>query len=96
MIPPQEKPCSSNPAGKILIIILKHRGYLQVYPEVPDGKELGFRYFVEEIDDNLKSSEIVKASLAECGIGINIKCCCHQRSFGMPRTLIQFFKEIMT
>ena len=38
-----------------------------------DGKELGFRYLVEDIDDNLKSSEIVKTSLAECGIGINIK-----------------------
>ena len=42
-------------------------------PDMPDGKELGFRLFVEDIDDNLKSSEIVKASLAECGIGINIK-----------------------
>ena len=40
---------------------------------IPDGMELGFRYLVEEIYDNLKSSEIVKASLAECGIGINIK-----------------------
>jgi len=42
-------------------------------PGVPDGKELGFRFFVEDVDDNLKASEIVKASLAECGIGINIK-----------------------
>jgi len=40
---------------------------------VPNGKELGFRFLVEDIDDNLKSSEIVKASLADCGIGINIK-----------------------
>ena len=40
---------------------------------IPDGKELGFQYLVEDIDDNLKSSEMVKASLAECGIGINIK-----------------------
>ena len=42
-------------------------------PEVPDGRELGFQYLVEDTNDNLKSSEIVKASLAECGIGINIK-----------------------
>jgi peptide/nickel transport system substrate-binding protein len=42
-------------------------------PDVPDGRELGFGYLVEDIEDNLKTSEIVKASLAECGIGINIK-----------------------
>ncbi len=42
-------------------------------PGIIDGKELGFRYFVEDIDDNLKSSEIVKASLEDCGIGVNIK-----------------------
>jgi peptide/nickel transport system substrate-binding protein len=39
----------------------------------PDGKELGFVYLVETIRDNLDSSEIVKASLGECGIGINVK-----------------------
>ncbi len=42
-------------------------------PGFTDGKELGFQYLVEDIDDNLMSSEIAKASLAECGIGINIK-----------------------
>ncbi len=42
-------------------------------PNIPDGKELSFIYLVEDIEDNLKSSEIVKATLAECGIGINIK-----------------------
>jgi ABC-type transport system substrate-binding protein len=41
--------------------------------EVADGSELGFQYLVEDIDDYLKSSEIVTASLAEGGIGINIK-----------------------
>jgi len=41
--------------------------------EIPDGTVLSFRYLVEDIEDNLKSSEIVKASLRECGIGIIIK-----------------------
>lgn len=42
-------------------------------PGESDGRELSFRLLVEDITDNLKSSEIFKASLSECGIGINIK-----------------------
>ena len=42
-------------------------------PGVLDGKELNFSYLVEDISDNLKSAEIFKASLGECGISINIK-----------------------
>ena len=41
--------------------------------DVPDGKELGFSYLVEDTSDNLKAAEIFAASLEECGIGINIK-----------------------
>ncbi|MDP2966064.1 MAG: ABC transporter substrate-binding protein [Pelolinea sp.] len=42
-------------------------------PNTTESKELSFTYLVEDIEDNLKAAEIFKASLAECGIGINSK-----------------------
>ena len=42
-------------------------------PNTTEVKELSFTYLVEDFEDNLKAAEIFKASLAECGIGINIK-----------------------
>ena len=40
---------------------------------IEDGRQLRFTYLVEDSLDNSAASEIFKASLGECGIGIDIK-----------------------